>query len=168
MQAKQSFPHPLALAYDRMLALAKETLALAREGTLPSLKHAVEVASQRAVELGELTREEADRVAAYIRRDLHDAASYLQRTERELADWLRFDLELVEDKLGEVFAGLVDQTRLELDRLALQAESWCYGEISGPGTLCCEQCGEEVRLASTSEIPRCPNCGGERFRRAAE
>ncbi|MGH6635944.1 MAG: zinc ribbon-containing protein [Gammaproteobacteria bacterium] len=168
MQSKQSFPHPLALAYDRMLARAKETLALAREETLPSLKHAVESASQTAIDLGELTREEADRVAAYIRRDLHDAAAYLQRTERELADWLRFDFELVEDKLGEIFAGLVDQTRLELDRLAFQAASWRYGEIAGPGTLRCERCGEEVRLAATHEIPRCPNCGGEEFRRAAE
>jgi len=59
VESKQSF-HPLALAYDRMLARAKETLALAREETLPSLKHAVESASQTAVDLGELTREEAD------------------------------------------------------------------------------------------------------------
>lgn len=168
MQSKHLPRHPLALAYDRMLSRAKDVLVLTREETLPSLKQAVESASQRAVDLGELTREEADRVAAYIRRDLHDAATYLQRTEHELADWLRFDLELVEDKLREVFACMVDQTRLELDRLAFQAESWCYGEIAGPGTLICEQCGEEIRLASASEIPRCPSCGGERFRRPVE
>jgi predicted nucleic acid-binding Zn-ribbon protein len=36
-----------------------------------------------------------------------------------------------------------------------------------PGSLYCMGCGFAFSVASISSLPRCPNCGGERFRRAS-
>jgi predicted RNA-binding Zn-ribbon protein involved in translation (DUF1610 family) len=36
-----------------------------------------------------------------------------------------------------------------------------------PGSLYCVGCGFALSVAAISSLPRCPNCGGERFRRAS-
>jgi predicted nucleic acid-binding Zn-ribbon protein len=36
-----------------------------------------------------------------------------------------------------------------------------------PGSLFCVSCGFAFSIASIKSLPRCPNCGGERFRRAS-
>ncbi len=71
-------PH-LVRAYRRMLERAREIL---ENETRPSLKDAVDRARKSTVELGEVTREEADQVAGYLKRDLHDAGDYLSLTGR--------------------------------------------------------------------------------------
>lgn len=154
----------LVSAYDRMMKRAHDAL---EKGALRPLEHLIETAGQTAVELGELTREESDKVAHYLRRDLHDAAIYLKRTERELGDWLRFDIELVEERIADVFAKMVDHTRMELERLAEQAseQDWHAGEVVGPGTLRCSGCREEVHFRETTHIPPCPKCGATTFQR---
>jgi rubrerythrin len=37
------------------------------------------------------------------------------------------------------------------------------GEITGPGTFMCEECGKEIAFKSTSQIPDCPNCKAKSF-----
>jgi len=44
--------------------------------------------------------------------------------------------------------------------------TYLTGEITGPGTLVCEQCGEHLTFKTTSVIPKCPKCGGETFHRS--
>lgn len=157
----------LVAAYDRMMERARDLLHKAREGALPSLQQRLEEARDKAVELGELTREEAQSVADHLRRDLRDAAEHMESTEKELGDWLRFDLELIEDRIAELFSHMVDHTRAELDRLALEAEirGWHSGEISGPGTLYCANCGQELHFHATGRIPPCPSCHATAFHR---
>ena len=36
-----------------------------------------------------------------------------------------------------------------------------------PGSLSCVGCGFAVSIAAVDSLPECPNCGGERFRRAS-
>lgn len=150
-------------AYDAMLARVREVMHKAQ----PPLLQALENAQEKAVQLGELTREEADRIATYLRRDVEDAATYLGEHGDEFKDWLRFDLELVEDRVIDMFAHLVDQTRLQHELLALDAASstWHTGEITGIGTLQCEACDEVLHFHKTSRIPPCPRCAGTVFGR---
>ena len=68
------------------------------------------VAGLRALH-GELSREEAERVAGYVERDMKDAAGFLGETHQELADWLKFDLRMIESRLLEMFANVADRTR---------------------------------------------------------
>ena len=41
------------------------------------------------------------------------------------------------------------------------------GTLAGAGSFRCEECGYAIALHERDEMPECPSCGGESFRRAA-
>ncbi len=155
-------------AYNRMLERIRHRIEELEHDTKPRLEHAVEKAQETASELGELTREEAEKISLYLRRDLQDAAEFVADSGRELSDWLRFDWQLVEQGMADLFTRVVDQTRVELGQLQQRAEAfgeWHTGEVAGIGTLECKSCGEHVTFTRTGRIPPCPRCHGTTFRR---
>ncbi len=154
-------------AYDQMLERTKEFIGEASKEAQPHLKKAMEYAKEKAVELGELTREEAEDVAKYLRRDVQDAAKFLGEHGDEIKDWLRLDLLLIETKLLDMFSQVVDKTRLELDRIAMEADAqgWHTGQTTGIGTLQCLECGEQLHFHKTGRIPPCPKCSHTEFNR---
>ncbi len=154
----------LTQAYDRMLERTRATMDKADKG----VHDAVELAMERATELGELTREEAELVSIYVMRDLEDAAEFIGKSGNELRDWLRFDLDVVEEALLQIFSQMVDHTRAALDDLQRRANEvgeWHTGEIAGIGTLQCKSCGEMLHFHHTGHIPPCPKCHGTKYRR---
>ncbi|MEW7976645.1 MAG: zinc ribbon-containing protein [Candidatus Sedimenticola endophacoides] len=156
-------------AYEAMLERVDGMLESAGKSTLPALQKSLEAAREKAVELDELTREEAERIAGYLERDMQDAAHFLADTGEEFRDWLHFDIKLIEERMLGMCANVADRTRLELDRLARQASAaasrYHSGEITGPGTLVCEGCGETISFHQAGQIPVCPRCRGRRFTR---
>ncbi len=161
----------MVVAYENMLERVDDLLEKAEESTLPTLKKGLEHAREKAIELDELTREEAEKIASYVERDMHDAAGFLHKSGEEFREWLRFDLELIESRLLDMFAKVADKTSLELGRFAEQArEASLYhtGEITGPGTLVCSECGKELHFHKTGHIPPCAGCRGTRFARVAK
>jgi hypothetical protein len=151
----------LIVAYDKMMARVANLLDTAEQQALPALQKNIEKAKHQAVELKEITKEESEKLAYYVRRDLHDAAEYLEQTGEELSTWLSFDLELVEERLLDVFAKVADKTRLELAQLKAQAkwsEEYHTGEITSIGTLACKACDTLVHFKKTGRIPPCPKC----------
>lgn len=161
-------PNNLVAAYQQMMSRVKETLGAASHKTLP--QH-IEAAQEKAVELNELSREEAERVGSYLYRDLQDAAEFIITTEQALVNWMRFDIELIEERLLAMFSLMVDQTRQELENLAERAQyatEWYSGEITGPGTLFCDSCGKSLHFHQPDYIPVCPNCSATLFKRISE
>mgnify|MGYP001027522578 FL=1 len=155
-------------AYDRMLKHTHDAIAGAQKEAVPRMRELVEKARDHMVELGELTREEGAKVAGYLERDLKDAASYIAETGEGLREWWRFDLKLMEDRMLDIFASVADQTSLQLREWAEQARqapAYRTGEITGPGTLVCEACGEGLTFVKAGRIPPCPKCGGTGFKR---
>ena len=167
---------PLVQAYRKMMERVKnrlEELEQAEKAALPRLNASIEHAAKKAVEVGELTREEAQLIGGYLKRDLEDAGHYLTATGRDLRAWLRFDLELLEDRLLDFFQRGVDQSRLallefETPHERVEEEYYHSGEITGPGTLQCEQCGECVAYHAPAAIGTCLGCGGVRFLRVTD
>jgi len=158
----------LVAAYESMLQRVHETADTAEKKTVPWLREALSDAREKAVELEELTREEADRVSRYVERDLHDAASFIAETGQEFRDWLSFDWRLMQNRMLDMFAGMADQTSQALKGFAEQArEASVYhtGEITAPGMLVCTQCGEELHFERTGHIPPCPKCRATTFQR---
>ena len=157
--------------YNRMLERVKEFLEKTVEEEAPKLRQAIEHARDRAVELEELTREEAEKVAEYLRRDLADAADYLSSDEvQELKDWLRFDIQLIEERLAEMFLSVADKATVEFLKFKEQlqrTERYHTGEITGPGTLVCVSCEEVLHFHGTAHIPPCPKCHYTVFKRVA-
>ncbi|EIJ42075.1 Protein of unknown function (DUF1451) [Beggiatoa alba B18LD] len=155
----------LLSGYQQMMARVKD--ALDTPATLTLREH-IEAAKEKAVALEELSVEEAERVGHYLWRDLQDAAQFVAETEQGLNEWIRFDLALIEDKLLDMFRVMVDQTHQELDNLAERARlatEWTSGEITGPGTLQCDNCQHSLQFTQPAYIPVCPNCGATLFKR---
>lgn len=149
-------------AYDQMLERAKEL-------TESTVHRPLERAKETAVELGELTRDEAERVYGYLRRDLEETAHHLSDSGKELRDWFRFDMQQIESRMLETFSRLVDYSRVELARMTGKLkvdETWHTGEIAGIGTLYCVECGTEIHFHETGRIPPCPKCHATVYKRA--
>jgi len=168
MSEEKSTREKWLAAYDDMMVRVKTAIEEAEEATLPALQRYIHKARDTAVELGELTREEAEKIAAWLERDLTDAGKHLAVTGHRLGDWLRFDMGLIEDRLLEALSQVADHTRLEIqqfERDIQEGPAWNSGEITGPGTLVCAACGAIMRFHATGYIPPCPNCGHTVFHR---
>lgn len=153
--------------YDDLMKKAHDFLDEADKEFGPKIDYAIAQAKEKMSELEELTSEEVDKLGEYLQRDLVDAAEF----SGGLGDWLRFDLDLIEDRILEVFSSMVDQTRLELDRLkqdAIRYGEWHTGEITGIGTLKCKTCGELLHFHQSGHIPPCPKCQGTRYARQSD
>jgi rubrerythrin len=153
----------LLSAYEQMLSRVKDSPKASY-----SLSERIDRAKEKALEFEELTREEAEKLAYYVKRDLHDAAHFIVETEHELADWLRFDLSLLEERFIDLFSVMEDPTRTELDHLTEQAKlasEWITGEIACAGTLYCASCNHHLSFYQPDFIPACPNCGATLFLR---
>ena len=113
----------------------------------------------------ELSRDELHNVANYLQRDVEQAARFLSRSGRSVKDWLRDDLKLAGSKLGEMYAGAVDKTRMELEAIHEMAEEgdWYTGDITGPGFLTCTKCHHTLHIDSTTHVAPCPKCLGTVF-----
>ena len=159
----------LTKGYENLMRRARELLAEAEQARMPTLDELMKRATDAVVEVGELSRIEAQRIATWVADDLRDAAQHLRETRHELGDWLRFDIELLETRLRDQLKVLVDHTRAELERLDAEAHAAREvhtGEVVGPGTLFCQGCGQTATLKASGHVPPCPKCHGTVFSRA--
>ncbi|OGT90883.1 MAG: hypothetical protein A2286_07770 [Gammaproteobacteria bacterium RIFOXYA12_FULL_61_12] len=157
----------LSAAYEKMLKLVHDGKESIEKDALPLLRERLGWAREKVVEMGELTREEAERLSDYLERDIQDAAAYLSKTGDEFVIWLRTDITLIEAKLLDMFAQVADQTSLQLKQWADQARNTPHrtGEVTGPGVLLCRNCREELHFHKAGRIPPCPKCKGNEFLR---
>lgn len=160
----------LGEAYETLLEKTVEEAHAAKIKGGPALHRLIDEVAQKSSDVTELAGEEAVKIGEYLKRDLIDAASYLEKTGKEFKDWLGFDLKLIQDRLRDDFSKAADQTTIELLQLKQQAQAAGYhtGEITGPGTLLCDSCGEALHFHKAGHIPPCPKCQATRFHRTAE
>lgn len=164
----------LVQAYEQMLKHTHAAIQQTQRESLPRFLELLERSRDNMVALGELTREEADKVSDYIKRDIEDAASYIVETGQEMRDWWRFDLQLMEKRMLDMFTQVADQTSLQMAQLTQwientrQMTAYQAGEITGPGTLICNRCGAATHFVKAGRIPSCADCGNIYFRRHTE
>jgi len=155
-------------AYELMLERVLAGLQKVEKKTGPRLHQLVDKARDMAVELGEMSAEEAEKLSAYLKRDLADSGEYLSRNGGELKDWLGFEAGLVKQELYDLMFQAADQSTLALLEFREQASSnpvYSTGEVTGPGTLVCDACGEQLRFHKAGRIPPCPKCHTTVFHR---
>lgn len=155
-------------AYDTMIKRLHDTVESAEKLAIPSLDENVQQAKEKAIELGELSSEEATKVAKYLKRDLDDVSVYLQETQEEFSQWLSFESYLIDGKIGEWINSVADKTKLQWDKLsieAIKAQLYHSGEVTGPGTLECIACEQTLNFKKTGHIPPCPKCHKTEFKR---
>ena len=158
----------LIAAYDRMLDHIHNNIEKWEDSAKPLLHTLVEKAKHTSSELGELSREEAEQIGGYLKRDIQDAAHHLADTKADLRAWFRFDLERIEDGLRNAFSNIADKTSLDMAKFQHDLDDslrYHTGEISGPGTLHCVSCNQPLHFHGTGHIPPCPNCKHTVFQR---
>lgn len=164
---KKSASH-LISAYNRMMSDMRNAFEQAEPNDI-SLQKALDLARQQATHLGDVTAEEAHEIGEYIKRDINDAAEFMMETSSEFYDWLMLDIEVIEHRVMELFLSVADHTRIELERFKQTATAsalvpvYQSGEITGPGTLVCEHCGQNKAFIQSDEISDCDKCGHNRF-----
>lgn len=161
--SKQDFTDKISQSY---VAILDSALKKARQGG-SLFGHLADEVREDFNALNELSKDEISLLKAYIRRDLTDAATYLDSTGKELKDWLGFDLTLIESKLLHNFSEAADKTTLELIKIKQQAALAPYhtGELTGIGTLICNQCGAKLHFHQPGRIPPCAQCHHSHFHR---
>ena len=169
---KKSANH-LILAYNQMMKEMRDAFEQSTPSEM-SLQKALDLAKHQAVHIGEVTAEEAHEIGEYIKRDINDAAEYMMDSSAEFYDWLLLDIEIIERKVMDLFLSVADHTRVELEQfkqtnplldpaLVEQIPVYKSGEITGPGTLICENCGKTKPFLSSDEITNCERCEHDRF-----
>ncbi|APZ43520.1 zinc ribbon-containing protein [Acidihalobacter ferrooxydans] len=161
---KKSTPSQMDKGYARMLERTHEIMSKSGE----RLEAAVEQARDTAHELGELTRDEAELLAQYVKRDLRDMGDHLRDENDDLRAWFHMDTELIESSIRDLLFSVADQTSLQLAefaRAANQPATWHTGEITAPGVLECTQCGHLMHFTQVGRIPPCAQCHHTEFRR---
>ncbi len=154
-------------AYDDLMAQLYELM----DDTIHSVADALETAKENTSKLGGLTQEEINQISEYLMRDIEDiaTATSADNDKNSLSEWFNFDVELLENFALDTFTSLADKTRIELAKIEYQAKKYHpykSGDITGPGTFTCDQCGKQIAFKSTSEIPECPECHAKTFSRS--
>ena len=160
----------LGEAYEKMYERAAENFHHAEEKTGPLLHKLIDGAKDKAIELKELSEEDAEKLADWLKRDLDDAAGYLSETGHELKDWLGFETTLLESAVLDLLLKAADKTTVELLAMKENAKrpyTYRTGEITGPGTLICDECGEKLQHHRAGKISSCPKCHATSFHRQA-
>lgn len=151
-------------AYNDLMANLYEIM----DDGLHSLADALDKAKEKTSEIGGVTQEEIHKIADYVQRDVQGAAHSLNKPENDdLSAWLNFDVDLIENFALDSFLSVADKTKVELADFSLHAQNNLYlsGEITGPGTFECKDCGKTIAFKSTHEIPDCPACGSKSYTR---
>jgi predicted Zn-ribbon and HTH transcriptional regulator len=168
---EQELEKKLTAAYDKMVERINHLFEAAEQKAIPTLEQNLEKAQLQAVELKEITQEEAEKIAQYLRRDIQSAATYLRDSGKEFSTWFQFDVKLIEARLIEIFSKVADKSRVEQSLLATQARlavEYRTGEIASIGTLSCNSCGSVLNFKKTSRIPPCPRCHKTVFTRKTD
>jgi len=155
-------------AYNQMMTSIRSAFENTEESDM-SLSKAISMAREEITHISDITQDEAEEISNFIKRDINDAAEYMMESSSEFSDWLMLDIEVIERKLIELFLSVADKTRVELEQLGVQNRElslYYSGEITGPGTLQCNECGHKVSFTTTSHIGNCEECGHNTFSRA--
>lgn len=155
--------------YDRILDNLIQKLDDTGIKTWEFIEQQIEeaVAIEQAAE--DLTADEASLLAAYLRRDLRSLGHTLHEVGATLAQWLRFDLDVLERAVSERLLAVADRSRIDYELLREQLDhgeaQYLSGEVTVAGTLRCMECGTEQQLETSAIIRPCSGCAGLVFER---
>ncbi len=157
----------LADGYNRMMERIKSTIDSATEETPPTLQTAIDQAINKAQTDKELTQAEAEQIASTIKRDLNDAAEHLMETNSDFTEWLKMDLDALEQKVLDLFLSVADHTRMEIKQFVGEISDTTHyaTELACRGDYQCKHCDNVTHVESVSQLMACPVCKHTEFTR---
>lgn len=143
--------------------LANRTAELLEEGK-KTLDEALKKAKEELAKAGEVSSEQLEKMATYVRRDIVENAGKATEAVKKAVDPQR-----VAVGVQSVFARILTSAADALNELANKTEKtleFKTGEVTSAGTLTCKDCGAEMHLKATGRIPPCPKCHKTLFRKS--
>ena len=107
----------LGAIYETMYEHVAENLHKAKDKTGPLIHQLIDEAKDKAKEIEEVTEEDAEKLGAWLKRDLDDVISYLSETEYAVKDWLGFETSLIKNAMIRMMLETADKTTVELLRM---------------------------------------------------
>jgi NAD-dependent SIR2 family protein deacetylase len=149
--------------YQKMAARAAEILGEGRK----TLDEALKKAGDEITAGGGYTREQAEKIGAYLRRDLTEVGRKAQQARNAVLEAVEPHRVVAGMQSG--LARLLTTGADLLTELAGKSEQvllFKTGEVTSPGTLTCKDCGKEIHFKATVRIPPCPQCHKTVFRKS--
>ena len=143
--------------------LAARTTELLEEGK-KTLDEALKKAKEELSKAGDLSGEQLDKVAAYVKRDVAENAGKATEAVKKAVDPQR-----VAAGAQSIFDRILNSAADALSDLAEKAEKqvgFKTGEVTSAGTLTCKECEAEMHMKTTGRIPPCPKCHKTTFRKS--
>ncbi len=146
--------------------LADRTAEILAEGK-KTLDGALKKASDEVTAGGEYSREKAEKITAYLRRDLGEVGKKAQQARDAVLEAVEPSRVVagVQSGLAKLLCTAADFLS-ELAGKSEQGLEFKTGEVTSPGTLTCKECGKEMHLKATVQIPPCPHCHKTVFRKS--
>ena len=149
--------------YQKMADRAAELMQEGRKTLDEALKKSGEEISSG----GDFTREQAEKIGSYLRRDLAGVGNKARQARDAV-------IEAVEPHrvVAGMQSGLSRLLKTAADALSGVAErseqglEFKTGEVTSPGTLTCKDCGKEMHFKATVRIPPCSQCHKTHFRKS--
>jgi hypothetical protein len=146
--------------------IAARTAELMEEGK-KTLDEALAKAREEIAVAGDFSREQAEKMSGFIRRDI----ALMKEKEGLSTDVLMraLDPQRVAAGIQSVLAGIMAKTSDVLGDWAEKTEKhleFHTGEVTSIGTLTCKGCQAELRMKGTTRIPPCPKCHQTVFRKS--
>ncbi|MCF7981658.1 MAG: zinc ribbon-containing protein [Pseudomonadales bacterium] len=156
--------------YDRLLQRIKVSLEKVEQKTTEAIQHEIEQAIELEEAAEEMTREELDLLGAYLKRDIASLSRFVSTTGKGVADWLKFDLHLLEDKIASLLLSVADKTIIEQLELKQELENegdeiYVAGETVVAGTFACLNCGDIYVITKPTILENCLECGADTYSR---
>jgi len=149
--------------YQRIADRAAEILKEGRK----SVDEALKKASDEITSGGEFTRDQAEKIGSYVRRDLEAVGRKIKQARdtviaaaepHRLAAGVQSGLAKLLNSAADLLSEVADRSEKVLE--------FHTGEVTSPGTLTCRACGKEMSLKATVRIPPCPSCHKTLFRKS--
>lgn len=149
--------------YQKLADRAAEALQEGRK----TLDEALKKAGDEVSSGGEYTREQAEKISKYLRRDLTEVGKKAQQARDSVINAVEPHRVAagVQSGLSRLLRSAADLLT-EVAGRSEQGLDFKTGEVTSPGTLSCKDCGKEMHFKATVKIPPCPSCHKTEFRKS--
>lgn len=154
-------------AYDAIVARVSEQLRRTQDRGADAMNNAIQRAQELTHSAGEFTSEQIERASGYVRRDIFSLSENRERASELFKQRLRPSR--VRDGFLSLASEVFERAGSGLSRVSDRLErplQFNTGDITGPGTLTCDECGSQMRFRNSGRIPPCPKCHATSFKKS--
>lgn len=153
--------------FEKLATRTRELFEESVEKSRASLDDALETAKKEMVAAGTFTAEKGEQLRKFVMRDLALTQDELESAVRRASQGLNPErigygvlglMQSLAASAGEVFSDMAESLKAH--------RAYRTGEICGPGTLTCDNCGSRLTMSQTGHVPPCAKCKKTEFSRS--